>query len=74
MQSAGFSHSDNDHDLYLKNRTHESTAHLILYVDNMMLAGQNVDELATNRSQQLLNYEGLRWTYITYSRDEYHTT
>ena len=52
MQSLGFSQSDNDHCRDLKNRTHESTTHPILYMDNMLLASQNVSDLATNLQQQ----------------------
>ena len=47
MLSQGYRQSDIDHCLYTKQAKDGSLLILILYVDDMLLAGTNIDELAT---------------------------
>ena len=51
MLSQGYRRSDIDHCLYTTCAKDGSLMFLILYVDDMLLAGSNIDELATLQSK-----------------------
>ena len=47
MLSQSYQRSDTDHCLYTKRAKDGSLLILILYVDDMLLVGTNIDEIAT---------------------------
>ena len=51
MLSQGYKHSDTNHCLYMKKAKDNNLLILILYVDDMLLAGTNIDEIATLKSK-----------------------
>ena len=51
MLSQGYKRSNIDHCLYTKKATHGNLLILILYVDDMLLAGSSMDEMATLQSK-----------------------
>ena len=51
MLSQGYKRSDIDHCLYTKRAKDGSLLILILYVDDMLLAGTNIDELAALKAK-----------------------
>ena len=51
MLSQGYKRSDTDHCLYTKQAKDGSLLILILYVDDMLLAGNNIDEIAALKSK-----------------------
>ena len=57
MFSQGYKHSDIDHCLYMKKAKHNCLLILILYVDDMLLAGKNIDEIATMKSKLNENFD-----------------
>ena len=51
MLSQGYKRSDTDHCLYTKQAKDGSLLILILYVDDMLIAGKNIDEIAALKSK-----------------------
>jgi hypothetical protein len=56
VRSIGFLWSDEDHCFYSKDAPDGSPVFLILYVDDMLLSGQHIGELAELRRQMLLKF------------------
>jgi hypothetical protein len=56
VQSIGFLRSDEDHCFYSKDAPDGSPVFLILYVDDMLLSGRHIGELAELRRQMLLKF------------------
>ena len=57
MLSQGYKHSDSNHCLYTKKAKNNILLILILYVDDMLLAGTNIDEIATLKSKLNDNFD-----------------
>ena len=57
MLSQGYKRSDTDHCLYTKKAKDNSLLILILYVDDMLLAGTNIDEIANLKSKLNENFD-----------------
>ena len=51
MLSYGYHRSDTDHCLYTKQAKHGNLFILILYVDDMLIARSNMDDIATLKSK-----------------------
>ena len=51
MLSQGYKHSDTDHCLYTKQAKDGSLLILILYVDDMLIAGKNIHEVDALKSK-----------------------
>jgi ATP-binding cassette subfamily B (MDR/TAP) protein 1 len=56
VQSIGFLQSDEDHCFYSKDAPDGSPVFLILYVDDILLSGRHIGELAELRRQMLLQF------------------
>jgi hypothetical protein len=56
VRSIGFLRSDEDHCFYVKDTPDGSPVFLILYVDDMLLSGRHIGELAELRQQMLLKF------------------
>ena len=57
MLSQGYKRSDFDHCLYTKQAKDGSLLILILYVDDMLLAGTNINELAALKTELNNNFD-----------------
>ena len=56
MRKYGFQQSNSDHTLFLKHRVGKITA-LIVYVDNMIITGDDVEEISRLQEQLSTEFE-----------------